>query len=213
MRRSSRLLLIALCTTLVLCGCGSSAVVEDHDSDTSTTERATTSPPSTAAEVKPPESTTSTAAPPTIPTPRPPVIDGLPAPAITFDLDDETTLSLTDNYEPVVLFFWATWCHNCHEMMPLIDEMSADYEGRVTVIAVARLSALHDIETDVIEYLPSGSTRWMSDEDSAISEAFRIPGNPVSILVVGGVETNRWLGMADVADISTRLDEVLDLYD
>lgn len=217
MRRSSRFLLTALVSLLVVSGCGST-VEESLTADTGPTDAAT-SPSTAVAEVEPstttaPVSSTTGADPsPTTTVPRPPLIDGPLAPDLTLGLDDETTIDLSDVYDPVVMFFWATWCHNCHEMMPSIDQMAADYEGRATVVAVARLSALHDIENDVIEYLPSGSTRWLSDEDSDISSAFRIPGNPVSLVVVGGVEADRWLGMADVTEIRDRLDSLLALYD
>ena len=211
MRRSSRLLVMALASLLIASGCGSDDLVEGGEQNP--TAVASTFTTSTAV----PEATESTAttvaqSTETTTPPAPPVLDGRLAPDVTFGLDDETTLELLEVYEPVVVFFWATWCHNCHEMMPAIDQMSVDYDGRATVVAVARMSSLHDIENDVIDYLPSGSTRWASDEDNSISQAFAIPGNPVSILVVGGVETDRWLGSADVADIRERLDSVLAAY-
>lgn len=95
----------------------------------------------------------------------------------------------------------------------MVDELAADFEARATVVAVARLSELSEIEDGVIEYLPSGATRWVSDEDNAISEAFGVPGNPVSILVVGGIEADRWLGSTPVTDICNPLDEMLGLYE
>jgi thiol-disulfide isomerase/thioredoxin len=202
---------MALVSLLVASGCGSDELVEAGEQNppavASTPATSTTEPEAT-------ESTATTVAPATVTTrpPAPPLLDGRPAPDVALDLDDETTLELLEAYEPVVVFFWATWCHNCHEMMPAIDQMSVDFAGRATVVAVARMSSLHDIENDVIDYLPSGRTRWASDEDNSISQAFAIPGNPVSILVVGGVETDRWLGSTDVADIRERLDSVLAAY-
>jgi thiol-disulfide isomerase/thioredoxin len=209
MRRLSRCLAVTLASLLVISGCGSDVI--DQTTSTTAAPAATTRAPDTTTA---PIQTTATTVPMSSTTvARPPLIDGLPAPDIALGLDDETTLELAEAYEPVVLFFWATWCHNCHEMMPLIDQMSADHVGRATVVAVARLSGLHEVENDVIEYLPSGATRWVSDDDSAVSEAFRVPGNPVTILVVGGVEVDRWLGSTEVSDIRNRLDEVLALYE
>lgn len=217
MRCPSRLLLIALASLLVLSGCGSTEVIEHQTEVIAQPTTASTSSPTAVTR----SSTTTTEAEPsttTAPTSsttiaRPPLVDGLPAPDITFELDDESSLRLAEAYEPVVVFFWATWCHNCHEMMPLIDQMSADFEGRAAVVTVARQSTLPEIETDVIEYFPSGATRWVSDEDGSLSDVFRIPGVPVTILVVGGVEADRWLGQTDVIKIRDRLDSVLALYD
>ena len=210
MRRMSRYLVIAFASILVASGCGTIEVVEDEPTTTSGSSAAATQASSTTTVVKP--STTVEATSSSTHPPRPPLVDGPLAPDLTLDLDDHTTLRLAEAYEPVVLFFWATWCHNCHEMMPMIDQMAGDFDDQATVVAVARLSPVHEVENDVIEYLPSGATRWALDEDSSISEAFRVPGNPVAILVVGGVEVDRWLGSTPVIDIETRLDEVLALY-
>lgn len=50
-------------------------------------------------------------------------------------------LAITDkNYKevlasdkPVVIDFWATWCGPCRMVSPIIDELAADYEGRVVI--------------------------------------------------------------------------------
>ncbi|MDH3251008.1 MAG: thioredoxin-like domain-containing protein [Acidimicrobiia bacterium] len=216
MRCSSRFLLISLASLLVLSGCGSAEVIEQQ---TEVIQQPTTASTSSPTAVTRSSTTTTEAEPSTTTAPtssttlaRPPLVDGLPAPDITFELDDESSLRLGETYEPVVVFFWATWCHNCHEMMPLIDQMAADFEGRAAVVTVARQSTLPEIETDVIEYFSSGFTKWMSDDDGALSDAFRIPGVPVTVLVVGGVEADRWLGLTDVIKIRNRLDSVLALY-
>ena len=40
--------------------------------------------------------------------------------------------------QPLLLNLWATWCAPCIAEMPLLDELAADYEGRVRVLTVSQ---------------------------------------------------------------------------
>ena len=40
--------------------------------------------------------------------------------------------------EPVLVNLWATWCAPCVAEMPLLDELAAEYDGRLRVVTVSQ---------------------------------------------------------------------------
>jgi thioredoxin 1 len=72
---------------------------------------------------------------------------------------------------PVLVDFWATWCGPCRMVAPIIDEIAANYAGRVKVVKV-----------DV-------------DEAPELAERFGIASIPTVMLFRDGQEANRWVGV------------------
>jgi thioredoxin 1 len=47
--------------------------------------------------------------------------------------DQNFKSQVLDNQIPVIVDFWAPWCHPCKIIDPLIDELAKEYAGRVVV--------------------------------------------------------------------------------
>lgn len=44
--------------------------------------------------------------------------------------------ALTTSATPVLLDFYATWCKPCMAMHPVLDELQAEFEDRVTIVRI-----------------------------------------------------------------------------
>ena len=102
------------------------------------------------------------------------------------ELTDETfQAEVLDSAVPVLVDFWAEWCMPCKMLAPTIEELAADFEGRVKV---------GKIDTD-------------SNRD--VSLKFGISAIPTLILFKGGEMVNKFVGLQQKADLAASLEEAL----
>jgi thioredoxin 1 len=99
------------------------------------------------------------------------------------DQNFETTVAAAE--QPVLIDFWATWCAPCKMLKPVIDELAAEYEGRVIVA-----------ELDV-------------DANPVTSSKFTVLSIPTLILFRGGKPAERIVGYKPKAHLRQRIDAVL----
>jgi thioredoxin 1 len=82
----------------------------------------------------------------------------------TFEQEVEKVESL------VLVDFWAPWCGPCRALAPIIEELAAEYEGKVKVVKVN------------------------TDDSPEIAQKFHISGIPTLILFKGGDPVEQLVG-------------------
>lgn len=109
-------------------------------------------------------------------------------------MSSENVVELTDaNFEqevvradvPVLVDFWAEWCMPCKMLAPVIDEIAAEYAGKIKV---------GKLDTD-------------NARDAALE--FGISAIPTVIIFNGGEIAQRFVGLQQKADLAAAIDEVL----
>jgi len=105
----------------------------------------------------------------------------------------DSILELTDNnFEnevvqsdiPVLVDFWAEWCMPCRMVAPTIEELAAEYSGRVKVGKVN------------------------TDENRDVSIKYEISAIPTIILFKGGQVIRKFVGVTAKQEFSGELEKV-----
>jgi thioredoxin 2 len=86
---------------------------------------------------------------------------------------------------PVLLDMWADWCGPCHMLAPTIEQLSTELAGRVKV---AKLNI---------------------DENPGIANRFAVRSIPTLLVLKGGREVDRLVGVQPKQEIVRRLENVL----
>jgi len=149
------------------------------------------------------------AAPETTVAERPPLpAEATLAPDFELALGQGGVFTLSEEANPVLIFFWAEWCSVCRRELPAVDAVASEYEGRVTFVAVAGRSSLAASAERVGVWFSPDRFLWgYSDE---VWAAFGVAQQPVGVLIsAGGYEVERWFGAVGEERLRQALDRLI----
>ena len=87
--------------------------------------------------------------------------------------------------KPVMIDFWATWCGPCRMLAPIVDEIAAEYDGKI-VVAKCNVDDADDVAVD-----------------------FRIRNIPTIMFFKNGQLVDKFVGATTKANLQQKFDALL----
>ncbi len=104
---------------------------------------------------------------------------------MTLEITDANFREVLAEGSPLVVDLWAPWCGPCKMMLPVVEELSNEYAGRVRV------------------------GKMNVDENPDTCEEFGVMNIPTMLFFKNGELVNRHVGAARKADLALELDKLL----
>jgi cytochrome c biogenesis protein CcmG, thiol:disulfide interchange protein DsbE len=135
---------------------------------------------------------------------------GAPAPDFRLQSTNGSTLSLsTLRGHPVVVAFYASWCHPCEEELPVLEQFARDDADRLRVIGVS----FQDLPSDSVAFVKRLHVTFpalLDDPSSPIANRYGVRGIPQTVFVdARGIVRGRVYGQTSRKALQPAIDDLL----
>ncbi len=93
--------------------------------------------------------------------------------------------SLKNDSKPLVVDFWAEWCGPCRMVAPIVEELAAEYEGRVNI------------------------GKCNVDNNDDLVAMFRVRNIPTLLFLKGGEIVDKHVGAISKNDLKAKIEALL----
>ena len=137
-------------------------------------------------------------------------IAGEPAPDFELPTLDGGSVRLSEfRGRPVVINFWASWCHPCRTEFPLLADSLDDHaDDELAVVGVT----YRDIESDSRAFVDETGATWPQavDEDGDVARSYGVRAIPQTFFVDrDGNVSGRLFGFSSEDELNEALAEIL----
>ena len=104
---------------------------------------------------------------------------------MALQITNENYAEVLASGQPVVIDFWAEWCGPCRMVAPIVEELAAEYEGKVLI-------GKCDVD----------------DNDDIVAE-YKVRNIPTIVFIKGGEVVDKHVGAINKADLKAKIDALL----
>lgn len=104
---------------------------------------------------------------------------------MAIQFNDENLQQALESGQPVVVDCWAEWCGPCKSLAPIVEELAAEYEGKVVI-------GKYDVEQDGDFPMDNG-----------------VRSIPTLIFFKNGERVDKHVGFASKEDLKAKIDALL----
>lgn len=104
---------------------------------------------------------------------------------MAFNFTDDNFKQKVAESMPIVIDFWAEWCGPCRMVTPIIEELAAEYEGKVLI------------------------GKMNVDENSSTPAEFSVRNIPTILFIKNGEVVERHVGAASKAILQQKVEALL----